>query len=265
MPKTTGPLIIDPGTNLPAIAERPALPEPQAGELVSMIERLASNRDVDVAKLEKIIELKERVMAHDAKSAFDAAYSRMQPEIPAIDEKGRITNKDGSVRSKFAKLEDIQRAVKPILARYGFALRHRTEWPEDRKGVIRVVGILAHEYGHAEESVFEAPMDRSEYRTDIQSQGSTVSYGRRYTTIDLLNIETRGVDNDGQGADKPKAVAPNGYEKFWTALEDVAPEGIARLTQVFEAGAKPFRDYVLKNCAREWAALKNRAQKGGGA
>jgi hypothetical protein len=259
MAKTTGPLaIIDPSTNLPAVVERPALPEPESGELVSMIERLAANKDVDVAKLEKIIELKERVMAHDAKSAFDAAYSRMQPEIPAIDEKGQIKEREGAVRSRYAKLEDIQKAVKPILARYGFALRHRTEWPE--KGIIRVVGILTHELGHAEESVFEAPLDKSQFRTDIQSQGSTVSYGRRYTTIDLLNIETRGLDDDGQKSGRP--MPPDGYDEWALALSGEAGKGIKAVEAMFAAARPEYRTFLTQHDADAYKKIRERARTG---
>jgi len=253
------PLVVDLETqpsNLPVAAS-------EANGMNDMIERLASNKDVDVTKLEKIIELKERVLAHDARAAFNAAFSKMQPELPVIDEKGQIKNKDGTVRSKYAKLEDIQAAIKPVLAKYGFGIRHKTVWPDDKKGIIRIVGILTHEFGHSEESVFEAPADKSDFRTEIQSQGSTVSYGRRYTTIDLLNIETRGIDNDGQAPEPPKATAPDGFEKFWTALEDVAAEGIGRLTAVFNGGPEPFKKYLLKNYPREWAKLKTSAEKAG--
>jgi len=110
------------------------------------------------------------------------------------------------LRSRYAKLEDIQRATKPILVEFGFAIRHRTEWP--RAGIIRVVGILSHIEGHSEESAFEAPPDKNEYRTPIQDEGSTVSYGRRYTMIDVLNLEQEGLDNDGAG--DPKGRRPAG-------------------------------------------------------
>lgn len=249
------PLVVDleTGVNLPVPAA------PSATAMLDMIERLASNPDVDVTKLEKIIELKERVLAYDAKAAFDAAFSKMQPDIPAISERGEIVVK-GSVRSKYAKLEDIQAAIKPILARHGFAIRHRTEWPEDRKGVIRIVGILTHEFGHAEESIFEAPMDRSEFRTDIQSQGSTVSYGRRYTTIDLLNIETRGQDDDGRKAGRPQA--PDGYDDWLIGLSTEGDKGIQAVERMFGAAPQPYRAYLTQSDADAYKKIRERARTG---
>lgn len=234
-----------------AIAPR----EPEG--LGAVIERLAARPEVDVAKLEKIIELQERVIAHNARSAFEAAYARMQPQIPQIAEKGQIVVK-GSVRSTYARLEDIHEVVKPILAQFGFALRHRTEWPGD--GVIRIVGILSHEEGHSEESAFEALMDRSEFRTDIQSMGSTVSYGRRYTTLDLLNIATRAQDNDGSTAGRPQP--PNGYEPWWFELMAAAEKGQRSLDVLWgdiRQSKAEFKTYTVQHNKAAWENLKKQA------
>lgn len=234
-----------PGTDLQTVQ-----PDPVA-QFAQVIERLAANPNVDVVKLEKIIDLNERILKINAKNAFEAAYSRMQPEIPEVDEKGQLVVK-GTLRSRYARLEDIQSATKPILAKHGFALRHRTEWPTDKPGIIRIVGILSHEQGHSEESVFESKSDASEYRTDIQSMGSTVSYGRRYTTIDLLNIVTRGVDNDGQTAGRPAPPdkAEGGtmtYAEWVEKLEAQAEKGQKAFEPAWESSDAHFKTYMANH------------------
>lgn len=230
--------------------------EPKA---LTMFERLAADPNVPVEKLEKLIELQERIMRHNAKAAFDAAYSLMQPDIPEIDERGQILVK-GQLRSRYAKLEDIQKVTKPILKDFGFAMRHRTEWPVEKPGIIRIVGVLTHRDGHAEESVFEAKADASDYRTDIQSQGSTVSYGRRYTTIDLLNITTRGLDNDGQNQKPPAEVkAPAGFSEWWDTMQDIAAEGIGRLQAEWNKSKPEFRAHLMNTNKSGWQALKDKA------
>jgi len=225
-----------------------------------MFERLATNPDVDVAKLEKLIAMQERIMAHNARAAFDTAFTTLQTELPEINEQGRITRKDGSTISTYAKLEDIHEAIKPIIAKHGFAIRHRTEWPADKPGIIRIVGILTHCQGHREESVFEAKADQSDYRTDIQSQGSTVSYGRRYTTIDLLNIVTRGQDKDGQ-APKAAPAAPEGYVAWLAIMEGLADSGMPALTEAWNQSKREFRDYITRYEPLKWAACKTKASK----
>lgn len=171
---------------------------------LAIIERVAKDKDVDVEKLGKLIDLQKDMLRTQAKIDFDQAFAEMAPLLPTIRKGGTITNKDKSPRSRYARLsEDIHPVVKPLLSRHGFAIRHRTEWPEP--GRVRVIGILSHRSGHSEESAFEGPADTSDYRSHVQSLGSTVSYGRRYTTIDLLNLTVNGTDDDGQKAGHPGA------------------------------------------------------------
>jgi hypothetical protein len=230
-----------------------------SSSLVLMFERLATNPDVDVAKLERLIEMQERIMRHNAKSAFDSSFSRMQSEMPEVDERGQIIVR-GQLRSTYAKLEDIHKAIKPILKAHGFAIRHRTEWPADKPNIIRIVGILSHEQGHAEESVFEAPMDKSDYRTDIQSMGSTISFGRRYSTLDLLNITTRGLDDDGQGSERPQAPEPPAkFAEWWLDMAAVADTGWDAYKRAWNEASQEFRNYVAKHHQSENEALKKKA------
>lgn len=252
---TTQPTLMPPAQKDVAL-----VPTNPASEMIGMIERLA--KDVDVDKLERLIGMQERVLASQAKASFDAAFARMQPELPEITERGAIKKRDGTVQSTYAKLEDIQAAIKPVLKTHGFSIRHRTEWPQDRATIIRIVGILSHEHGHSEESVFEAPMDRSDYRSDIQSMGSTVSYGRRYTTLDLLNITTRGADDDGQKAGRPReeSQAPQGYGDWLSDLLSTADSGFTALTSAWNASRVEFRNYLLKTDKEGWNATKAKAQ-----
>lgn len=228
-----------------------------APDLAALVEKVLLDPAADVSKLAALLDVNERIMDRAAKAAFDEAFSRMWPELPEVDERGVIKQKDGSIKSRYAKYEDIQSAVRPVLKQFGFALRHRTEFPADKPGIIRIVGILSG-HGHTEESVFEAPPDKNDYRTAIQDQGSTVSYGKRYTTEDLLNIITRGRDNDGQPT-KPEA--PKGYDLWWTALEGTATAGFAELERTFGSSPKEFKEHTLNRNKDAWAALKKSASK----
>lgn len=247
---------VKPGSTVPAT--RPAQP---ADEMMSVIERVASNPDADITKLERLIDLKRSIDADRARTAFNTAFAAMQGKLPVIDERGAI-KVDGAVRSRYAKYEDIQAAIRPVLMEFGFSIRHRNEVLQN--GQLKIVGILSHREGHSEQDEFICPPDTGGGKPGIQAIGSTRSYGMRYTTIALLNIETRGLDDDGQRSEEKQApAAPDGFEKFWNGLEYVAPEGMARLTEIFNAAAKPLQQYLLQHHARDWAALKNKAQKAG--
>jgi hypothetical protein len=236
----------------------PAVQEPYSTS-VSMFERLALDPSVDVDKLQRLIEMQERIMRHNAKAAFDAAYSKMQAKLPQVDERGRIHNKAGAVQSTYALLEDINEAIRPILVEFGFSIRYRTEYPNDK--IIRTIGILSHEQGHSEESWFDAEEDKSDYRSKIQSQGSTRSYGRRYTMFDLLNIVTRGMDDDGQAAGKKAPPAkPAGMDELMDTMSAAADNGQKAVNEVWNA-AKPQQREWLSTNKRQWLdGLKAKAK-----
>lgn len=135
-----------------------------------------------------------RDQAERAKVAFQVAFMGLQADLPIIDEKGQIQYKDGRAGT-YALNEDIQQAIAPILRKWGFTLHFETSHPHPN--VIAVDGVLTHKRGHQRRSRFESGADTTGGKSVAQGRGSILSYGHRYTTIDLLNLVTRGVDDDG--------------------------------------------------------------------
>lgn len=180
------------------IDESPPVPAaPETAAFVSMIERAAMNPDVDVDKMERLLAMQERVMERTARTAYFAALAQMQPDLPVITERGAIKNREQQVQSTYARWEDINDAIRPLLAHHGFALSFRTG-RED--GCPTVTGVLSHREGHSEETTMVLPIDSSGSKNNVQGVGSSTSYGKRYTAIALLNITTRGEDDDGKAA-----------------------------------------------------------------
>ena len=178
---------------IPEAAQPPAASE--SGAFLNMIERLATDPRVDVDKLERLMLLQERILARNAKSAYNAALAEMQQKLPTITERGEIRIHD-KVQSKFARFEDIVEAITPILGAHGFALSFRIGRDTDRQ---TVTGILSHREGHQEETTISLPVDASGSKNSVQSVGSSMSYGRRYVTQALLNLVSSGEDDDGEG------------------------------------------------------------------
>ena len=166
----------------------------QAAAIISVIERAATNPDVDIDKMERLLEMQERIMARDAKASYASALAAMAPELPVIGERGGIKDRNGNVQSTYALWEDINDAIKPVLAAHGFALSFRTG-RED--GQITVTGVLSHRDGHSEETTITLPHDSSGSKNAVQAVGSSTSYGKRYTAGLLLNLTSRGEDDDG--------------------------------------------------------------------
>lgn len=238
----------------PALVEQPTqaldVRPPDAGGMLPMIERLAAMPEFDVAKLEKLIDMQERILDRNAEAAFNAAFAQMQPDIPTIIEK-KSTDK-----GKYAPREDIVEVVRPILSRHGFSLSFRTEWPE--KKTVKVIGILTHREGHSRESAFMSEADTSGSKNAVQALGSAVEYGRRYTTTDLLNIASRGADDDGQRSSRPEP--PDGFEQWLIDMEALAPEGIQKLQDAWNKSPKAFKEHTTRYYREQWDAMKRKAQ-----
>src|SRR5438874_2499991 len=92
---------------------------------LSLIERVVSNPEVDADKVRAFLDMQILVQDRRAKAAFDAAFALMQQELPEIGETGKIIVNQ-VVRSTYAKFENINRIIKPILKTYGFALMFKT-------------------------------------------------------------------------------------------------------------------------------------------
>lgn len=160
--------------------------------VMAIIERAAMNPDVDAAKMDQLFALQEKVLARNARTAYFRALAQMAAAMPAIEEKGR-----GHNSAKYAKWEDIQAKVTPVLGANGFALSFRTKVEEK---AIRITAILAHREGHTEENELVLPADNSGSKNAVQAVGSSITYGMRYTACALLNIQTGTTDDDGQAA-----------------------------------------------------------------
>jgi hypothetical protein len=168
--------------------------------VLAIIERASRDPSVDLDKMERLIAMRDRMMAERARAEFAVAMAAMQAELPTISERGGIKDRSGNVQSTYALWEDINRAIIPVLQRHGFALTFRnTNTPTS----ISVTGVLSHRGGHREETTITLPVDVSGNKNAVQGVASSVSYGKRYTTGLLLNITSCGEDDDGSAAGAP--------------------------------------------------------------
>lgn len=189
--------------------------EQESSNVFSVIERMAMNPDVDIEKLQKMMDMQERILNREALQAFSADMAVMQTELPRVAENGK-----GHNDKKYALLEDINAAIRPALQKYGFAVTFRTS--QDDKSVV-VTAILSHRGGHREETQLVLPADTTGSKSSVQAIGSSVSYGKRYTLCALLNIST-GDDLDG---------AENQLEEAKETLRQC--ESMESLTSTFSA------------------------------
>lgn len=177
--------------------EQAVAPMSDAAAIIQVIERAARDPSVDIERMERLLQMHERLVAGQAKAAYAAALARLQPKLPMISERGSIKNSAGTVQSKYAFWEDIVTVITPVLAAEGFSLSFRTGNANQR---IQITGVLAHAQGHSEETTLDLPADTSGSKNAVQAVASSVSYGKRYTAGALLNLRTGELDDDAQTA-----------------------------------------------------------------
>jgi hypothetical protein len=181
------------------------------GALLPAIIQMARDPSVDVVKLQAIMEMQERLESREAKRQFNEAFAAMEPKLPRIKRNGVVeypVNKNEPKGPKekafnFARYEDLDEGIRPILRQHGFSLSFSTTPRQGDGGGLVVTGTLLHVGGHSEEASIPLPLDTSGGKNNLQAGASTFSYGRRYTTTMLLNIVTEGADDDGKTGGTP--------------------------------------------------------------
>jgi hypothetical protein len=168
------------------VEQAPALADTEG---LGIVERAAlAGMPVEIIEQLRLMARDER--NEESRKEFEAAFAAMQPELPAVAKAG-----EGHQNARYAKLEDVQAAVRPILGKHGFSVRFKVE---DLDAAIKVSCILSHRNGHSDTDSIKLPYDTSGSKNVVQARGSTVAYGKRYTLCNILGIQTGGEDNDGQ-------------------------------------------------------------------
>lgn len=165
---------------------------------IDTLQQLVTRPDLDADafnRIDKYLDIQERIMNKNAEIAFNNALAEMQPELPIIKRKTKGYN------SKYAAYENIMEPYLPLLSKYGFSLSYSNETIENG---IKIFGTLAHKEGHQKTVDLSLPIDIGGHKNKLQAIGSTISYGKRYVSGMLLNVVTEGDDDDGHsGGSEP--------------------------------------------------------------
>jgi hypothetical protein len=171
-------------------------PEASPQSMMQIVARAASDPNIDVEKMERLLGVQERMMAKQAEINFTQDLTRLQADLPRIEKSGKITH-NGKLISTYAKYEDIDSAIRPLLIQNGFSLRYNSR---ESNGKIIITGTLSHRDGHSITDEIPLSIDSSGSKNSVQGVGSTIAYGKRYLVGMLLNLVFAGEDDNGQKA-----------------------------------------------------------------
>ncbi len=168
---------------------------------------LAVDKDLDIEKLQKLIDMKNANDAKAAKMEFLNALSKFQGTLPPLVKNKtaniKYTDKNNNPREMsytFHALPDIERHIRPYLNECGLSYR----WGQKEENAnISVWFILAHIGGHEEiGEPISGGLDNSGAKNLIQQKASTITYLRRYTLTGGLGISSGDADDDGSKGPK---------------------------------------------------------------
>lgn len=184
----------------------PALPQVKQPDFMSIIEKAMLMPDFQLEKLERLLEMQKQVMAKQAEMNFNAALVRLSGDLPRIKrtrsvayDKVKGNPAAGKQEAfKYAAYEDIDAALRPLLAREGLHPLFTTAPRTGDGGGAVVTCTLLHIDGHSMSASVQVSLDSSGGKNNIQAMSSTISYGKRISLSMLLNIVTEGEDDDGE-------------------------------------------------------------------
>lgn len=177
-----------------------------AGTIMAVIARAATDPHTDVDKLERLMAMAERLSARQAETSFNEAMNAAQTEMRAI-------AKDASSdKGKYASFVALDKAARPIYSAQGFSLSFDTGdgAPADH---IRLLCYVSHRAGHTRTYHVDMPADGKgakggDVMTKTHATGAAMTYGQRYLFRLIFNLAV-GEDNDGNvsGAGRGQSAA----------------------------------------------------------
>lgn len=167
--------------------------------ILQVIQRAAADPQCDIEKMERLMQMKERMDAKQAEADFNAALSRVQAGMGRVE--ADATN--SQTRSQYATYGKLDKAVRPVYTAEGFSLSFSTEPAPE--GMVGMVCFVSHRSGHTREYRALVPSDGKgakggDVMTKTHAFGSGTSYGMRYLLKMIFNIAIGEEDDDGNAA-----------------------------------------------------------------
>lgn len=208
------------------IKSQESLPVAQAETtpLLGVIERAAKDPSVDMDKMERLLQMHERITAKQAEAAFNAAMTQCQEAMRRVS--ADATNPQ--THSKYATYGKLDSVLRPIYTGHGFSLTFsdgETTKPEH----VRVVCLIRHIGGHKEVHWKDMPADGKgakggDVMTKTHAAGAAQQYGMRYLLKGIFNVAIGEDDSDGNDAEPIVYINESQVADLRALLEEVGAD-----------------------------------------
>ena len=242
--------------NAPARIEEPAN---MGASLMDVISKAARDPSVDIDKMERLIAMRERLLAQEAEMAFNVAMNAAQAEMRPI----AANASNPQTRSRYATFDKLDRVLRPIYTEKGFSLSF-DEGESPKPDHVRVLCYVSHVGGHTRTYHRDMPADGKgakggDVMTKTHAAGAAGSYGARYLLKGIFNVAVGEDDDDGNlGAQRPAPVlaSESDVTKIIQLCEAVGGNQAGLLCQAYKVEAIP--DLTAKQAA---SAIKRLTDK----
>src|SRR3990167_10016906 len=161
--------------------------------------RLAVERNLDIDKLQKFMDLHREWEANEARKAYYLAVSEFKRNPPTVTKDKKNTQYEGAW---YTSIGNLTSTVNAELGKHGLS----ANWSYDQgEKTISVTCILTHAMGHHESVTLSGPPDVSGAKNPIQQIKSTTTYLRIATFEAVTGIASNehNINDDGNSSGKP--------------------------------------------------------------
>ncbi len=205
----------------------------------------------NVAALEKVIDLYERMETRNAEKQFNAAFVALQAELPVIVASTPILN-----RGKYERFEDVSRVVNPLLFKHGFTVSFSMTADGNR---ITETCQLKHVGGHSQANSFSVRVGgKADSETQADCKAATTA--KRNALLNCLNIVIRQ-DVLSEENDDTQDGAPISWEQVETLRGMVKDTNSDEAAFLRFAGVSRYEDIGAARYDMLFAALNKKARK----
>jgi hypothetical protein len=185
----------------------PALQEQHIQSLISQ----ALDKQVPVEVLERLLTMREKLKAEYAREEYNKALAQFQAECPIIKKTKR------GATGMYAPLDSIITQIKDLLQKCGFSYQFKSYIQDN---TMTQICIVRHTAGHQEEFYYSShfmPMNKA--TTEVQADGGTNTYTKRYAFCNAFGIMTSDFDNDGARVKGEESVTVTQIEELERLLK----------------------------------------------
>lgn len=211
----------------------------------SAIAKVSAMKDIDVAKLERLMEMQEAWETRQAETHFNEQKARAEQELETISQDmiNPVT------RSKYASLAAIMEKIKPVYSKYGFSVDFDEVTHTDDTGIV-LAGYLSNGPIRRKYQkwipVSTTGIGGRTSMTLTHASVAAVTYGRRALLKMMWNLAES--DDDGNQAGGKMAAIPEEFvEAFRNAALATAKTGEGEMRQFFLGCGEQGQAYL-----RQW-------------